>query len=63
MTRGRYRLWFWLGAMVVGHVIPLALLWLSTSTGPLAVAALLAVIGLYAYEHAFVMAPQRVPNS
>jgi hypothetical protein len=28
-----------------------------------ACAAALAIIGLYAYEHAFVQAPQEVPNS
>jgi hypothetical protein len=28
-----------------------------------AVAGVLALAGLYAYEHAFVMAPQEIPNS
>jgi len=61
MTRGRYRNHFWWGGVALGHVLPLALFLLT----PLAVpaAALAAVIGLFFYEYAFVMAPQRVPNS
>ena len=59
---GRYRNRFWWGVIVVGHVLPLVLLWPSSL--PLAVGALLvAGVGLYLYEHAFVMAPQEVPNS
>ena len=34
------------------------------ASGPLAVmAVLLSLVGFYLYEHAFVMAPQEVPNS
>ena len=62
ITRGRWSRVFWVGAIGLGHVVPLALLVLEQ---PLvsAVAALLSVVGLYLYEHAFVMAPQEVPNS
>jgi hypothetical protein len=56
------------GAITVGHILPLLILifaWPggSTSLGPAAVAGLLAVIGLYMFEHAFIMAPPEVPNS
>ncbi|MCX4247495.1 4Fe-4S dicluster domain-containing protein [Paraliomyxa miuraensis] len=59
---GRYAKRFWWGSVVVGHVLPLALL-LSGSAALGGVGALLAGIGLYYYEHAFVMAPQEIPNS
>jgi Fe-S-cluster-containing dehydrogenase component/formate-dependent nitrite reductase membrane component NrfD len=62
ISRGKYAKQFWLGAIVTGHLVPLALLALPGTVAP-AGAALLAIIGLYAYEHAFVMAPQEVPNS
>jgi Fe-S-cluster-containing dehydrogenase component/formate-dependent nitrite reductase membrane component NrfD len=65
---GRYRIWFWAGAIALGHIVPLLLIgagllmpggtaWLS------ALAGLAAIGGLYAFEYAFVMAPQEVPNS
>ncbi len=62
ITHGRYRHHFWLGSMAVGHVVPLALLWIG-QPALAAVAGVLVGIGLYFYEHAFVMAPQRVANS
>lgn len=62
MTHGRYKLHFWLGALVLGHVVAM-LLMLSGEPVVEAVAALCALIGLYLYEHAFVMAPQELPNS
>ncbi len=62
ITRGHYAQLFWGGAVALGHLVPFALLFTHE---PLAAAAagLTAVLGLYAYEHAFVMAPQEVPNS
>ncbi len=62
ISHGRYRGLFWVGAVFVGHVAPLALLWLDVA-GLSALAAVLAAIGLYCFEYAFVMAPQEVPNS
>jgi Fe-S-cluster-containing dehydrogenase component/formate-dependent nitrite reductase membrane component NrfD len=62
ISRGKYAKQFWLGAIVLGHLVPIALLLLPGTVAP-AVAALLTIVGLYAYEHAFVMAPQEVPNS
>jgi Ni/Fe-hydrogenase subunit HybB-like protein len=63
MTHGRYRLHFW-GSVVAGLVLPLALCVLGgTSTFALSLASLLAIGGLLAYEWAFVMSAQAVPNS
>jgi Fe-S-cluster-containing dehydrogenase component/formate-dependent nitrite reductase membrane component NrfD len=74
ITHGRYRQHFWTGSILIGHVLPLGLLLGSLilwepnlsdrALAGLLVASSLAVIGgLYAFEHAFVMAPQEVPNS
>ncbi len=60
ITHGRYRWWFWGGAIGLGHLVPLVLLGVGVAAP---VAALCIVAGLYAYEHAFVMAPQDIPNS
>ena len=62
ISHGRYRHLFWWGSLVVGHLVPLALLAMGGAF-PAAVAALAAIGGLYAFEHAFVMAPQEIPNS
>ena len=53
---------FWGGAIALGHIAPLALLLLG---GPwaTAIAGAAALIGLYFFEHAFVLAPQKIPNS
>jgi formate-dependent nitrite reductase membrane component NrfD len=59
---GRYSRRFWWGAVVVGHLVPLALMW-PASAAATVVAVLAAIVGLYLYEHAFVMAPQEIPNS
>ena len=62
LTSGRYRRHFWWGAVGIGHVVPLTLL-LAPDGWLVGVAALAAAVGLYLYEHAFVMAPQEIPNS
>jgi Fe-S-cluster-containing dehydrogenase component/formate-dependent nitrite reductase membrane component NrfD len=62
MKRGRHRHTYWIGAVVVGHLVPLALL-IPGGAAPAAIAGLCAAAGLYAFEHAFVMAPQEIPNS
>jgi len=68
ISHGRYRGWFWGGSITFGHVLPLALLLLAIAlpgVGLLvrAIAGLAAIIGLYTFEYAFVMAPQEIPNS
>ncbi|GIV58026.1 MAG: 4Fe-4S ferredoxin [Rhodothermaceae bacterium] len=62
IRHGRYRHHFWLWSVTTGHLIPLALL---AAGEPLTagLAGLLSLAGLYAYEYAFVMAPQEIPNS
>ncbi len=61
ISHGRYRIHFWWGSIVLGHLLPLGLLLLG---GPLlAVGGIAAIIGLYLFEYAFVMAPQEIPNS
>ena len=62
ISHGAYKNHFWRGSILIGHVIPLLLLLID---GALigAVTAVCAIIGLYLFEYAFVMAPQEVPNS
>ena len=61
ITKGKYKKHYQV-SLVAGHVVPL--LFLATGWAPLGVlAAISAAVGLYAYETAFVMAPQEVPNS
>ena len=62
ITKGRYKHHFWTGAIFAGHVVPLALLFVD-ATLALGLAGVLSIVGLYLYEHAFVMAPQEIPNS
>jgi len=62
MTHGKFRNHYWWGGITLGHLIPLALFFaFSTFALPLAVAC--AIVGLFFYEYAFVMAPQHIPNS
>jgi Fe-S-cluster-containing dehydrogenase component/formate-dependent nitrite reductase membrane component NrfD len=65
MHRGRYAPWYW-GGVLGGLVLPLILTLAAPGNDPypfLYVAAGLSLAGLFAYEWAFVMAPQQVPNS
>lgn len=68
ISHGRYRTWFWGGSIGLGHLAPLAL-WGLALLAPglagvvLALAGVAAIVGLYAFEYAFVMAPQEIPNS
>jgi formate-dependent nitrite reductase membrane component NrfD len=64
---GRYRRHFWLGSILLGHVVPLVLMgtavFFVSNLFVVAAAGLCAIVGLYLYEYAFVMAPQEIPNS
>jgi hypothetical protein len=62
ISHGKYAKSLWLHAIFVGHIVPLALL-IPGAEVLGALAYVLSVAGLYAYENAFVMAPQEVPNS
>ena len=62
ITRGRYKMHFWVASIGLGHALPLALV--ATGSPMLgALAGAFTLLGLYAYEYAFVMAPQEIPNS
>jgi hypothetical protein len=66
MTVGSYARLFWGGSVLLGHVVPLALVAIYLAGGPDSAfegAALLALIGLLAYEHAWIKAGQSVPLS
>ena len=60
MTHGRYRNHFWWGGLGLGHAVPLALFYFLPLSIPIALAS---ITGLFFYEYAFSMAPQRIPNS
>ncbi len=67
ISHGHYKNFFWWGSVALGHVLPLILgVVVATVTDQAvlgAIAGISAVIGLYLYEYAFVMAPQEIPNS
>jgi hypothetical protein len=59
ITHGPYRRPFWLGAVLVGGLLPALLL----ALGAPEIAGLLALAGLLIFEWCFIMAGQSVPNS
>src|SRR5210317_559997 len=61
ITKGRYKTLFWIGAVLIGNIIPLALLVFATSATMLIVSAVLILVGIYATEKIWVEAPQRIP--
>ena len=61
ITKGRYKNLFWGTVVVIGNIIPLALLVLMPNSLTLTVAAVFILIGIYATEKIWVEAPQRVP--
>ena len=68
MTRGRYADQFWWGGIVAGLVVPASLVVVSLAFGIdnpvlVALAGLSALVGMFAYEDAFVRAGQSVPLS
>jgi hypothetical protein len=50
---------FTTGVLVLGHLLPLAMLWGGARWGP--VAGVLALLGLLVWDHLHVQAPQRIP--
>lgn len=59
VVHGTFRTAFWGGAVVVGMVLPLAVLALGTPTAA-AVAGGLALAGLFAFEYCWITAPQTI---
>jgi formate-dependent nitrite reductase membrane component NrfD len=62
IVSGRYKMRFWLGAILIGNLIPLVLV-ASGSAVAMAAAGVLMLIGMYITEHIWVEAPQRIPLS
>jgi Fe-S-cluster-containing dehydrogenase component/formate-dependent nitrite reductase membrane component NrfD len=60
ITRGRFRQAFWLGAVVVGMVLPLAAIAASGSAVAVATGGVLALAGLFAFEYCWITAPQTI---
>jgi Fe-S-cluster-containing dehydrogenase component/formate-dependent nitrite reductase membrane component NrfD len=64
---GPYSALFWIGALGMGGLVPIAAVWLASTTGfSLAIlipAALVALAGCLAWEYIWVEAGQSVPNS
>jgi formate-dependent nitrite reductase membrane component NrfD len=66
MTRGESGRWFWLGAVGLGGVLPLALAAWTAAGGAAALdvsAAIFSLAGLAVYEELYVRAGQSVPLS
>jgi formate-dependent nitrite reductase membrane component NrfD len=63
ISHGKYKIHFWVGSLIVGHLFPILFVTLAFAPLTALVAALCSIVGLYFYEYAFVMAPQEVPNS
>jgi len=67
IRRGAYAKLFWIGAIGFGGVAPLALIWWASTAAfsipLLALAAVVALIGGFAWEYIWVEAGQSVPNS
>lgn len=58
ITKGRFARVFWGVTIVLGHLVPL-----FAGFIPGWMAGMLVLVGLYAFEHAYVTAPQELPNS
>ena len=63
MVYGKYRNHFWIGSVLMGHIVPFLMLLFSANAVVAGVAGARALVGLYLYEHAYVTAPQEIPNS
>ena len=64
ITKGRYKISFWLGVIVLGNLIPLALLgFMSYSPIIGSIAGICMLIGIYFNNHIWVEAPQRIALS
>ncbi len=60
ILKGSYRNLFWFGAVLVGNILPLALLLMGTDPVMSAAASVLVMIGMYVTEKIWVEAPQRI---
>ena len=60
ILHGRYKHLFWLGVIIIGNILPLALLIIAPGNLSLSLAAILILIGIYSTEKIWVEAPQRI---
>jgi Fe-S-cluster-containing dehydrogenase component/formate-dependent nitrite reductase membrane component NrfD len=60
ITRGQFSRAFWVGGIGVGVLAPLAVLAVTGAGAAVAVAGLLALAGLFAYEYCWIIAPQTI---
>ncbi len=64
ITKGRYKNRFWGGVIVLGNILPVAMLAVSPAAPVLlTIAGMLVLIGIYFTEHIWVEAPQRISLS
>ncbi len=63
ITKGRYANKFYLGVVLLGNLVPLALLMLGLGNWALLAASAAVLIGIYFTEHIWVEAPQRIALS
>ena len=63
ITKGRYKNKFWLGVIVFGNLLPLALLGFMPNPIIITLSGILVLIGIYLTEDIWVEAPQRIPLS
>jgi formate-dependent nitrite reductase membrane component NrfD len=64
IVKGRYKMTFWGGVVLLGNLIPLLMLGFGGASALMGgVAGLLVLVGIYLTEHIWVEAPQRIPLS
>ncbi|MCO6512507.1 MAG: polysulfide reductase NrfD [Aridibacter famidurans] len=63
IVSGKYATQFWLGMVVVGNVIPAAMLYVSSEYSVVGLAGILILIGLYFAQRIWVRAPQEIALS
>ncbi|MEZ4987334.1 MAG: NrfD/PsrC family molybdoenzyme membrane anchor subunit [Saprospiraceae bacterium] len=63
ITKGRYARSFYVGVVLVGNLLPLALLLMGGGQAMLMAAAVAILIGIYVTERIWVEAPQRIALS
>jgi formate-dependent nitrite reductase membrane component NrfD len=60
ITRGRFKRAFWIGGLGVGVALPLVALVASGVPAAVAIAGVLALLGLFAFEYCWIIAPQTI---
>ena len=62
MFKGRYKLHYWIGSVIIGCVIPLGLLMVAEGFA-LALLPFLIILGVWISNHLIVKVPQLIPLS